>query len=582
MSRNQATKAKKRSATDTYWKLLAPPPKRFAEQFPEYPAVVRQLLYNRGLTDAKAIGRFLSPSYVEALHDPFLLTDLDRGVKAVLEAIRNGERIVIHGDYDADGLTATSVLEDVLRHLGADVRAFVPSRYVEGYGVATSTLRRLHQEGAGLVITVDCGISSAAAIAAARADGLKVVVTDHHQPPAKLPVAEAVIDPHRPGDPYPNKHLAGVGVAFKLAQGLLAKSPLEPRRREAIEKWVLDLVALGTVADLMPLTGENRALVKYGLLVLQRARRPGLRALMRVAGIDPVTCDASRIGFGLAPRLNAAGRLTHATYALELLLTRDAGRAEAAARHLNELNAKRQAVTAEAVAEAKERLGPLTDEDRIIVLDGKWLSGIVGLVAGRLTQEFNRPALVIERGTDVARGSARSIPAFNIVEALAAHKTFLTTYGGHAGAAGFSLDSARLDEFREALRGFAGSKLTAEDLRRELTVEAELAPAELSFDTIELLEQFEPFGIDNPKPEFLLRDASVESVQTVGQDGSHLKLLLTLPDGRPLTALAFGMADHVSAVGQGRQLDLVGHPVTNVFRTTKSVEWHVTDFRNRD
>ncbi len=566
------------TASSARWHHLPAAPDAYFKQFPEYPRAVAQLLYNRGLTEDAAISRFLTPSYAGDLHNSRLLGGIDQAVGVILTAIAATEQIVIHGDYDADGITATAVLCETLRLLGARVKTFIPDRYVEGYGVAAQTLERLQREGAGLVITVDCGISSGAAIRKARARGLRVIVTDHHQPPAKPPIAEALINPHLPGDPYPNKNLTGVGVAFKLSQALLRESDLPASRQEAAEKWLLDLVAIGTVADVASLTGENRTLVKYGLLVLSRRRRPGLAALLAVAGIAPERLDAGCIGFAIAPRLNAAGRLTHAKHALQLLQTTDQGLAAQLARELNEVNLRRQAVTAEAITQARATLPVIDDDRRVVVSVGNWPSGIVGLVAGRLAGELSRPAFVIEKGETVSKGSARSIPALNIVDALAATRAHLTTYGGHAGAGGFSLPTAKLADFTAALEAYCRTHVTPEDLRPEVTIEGELTPSDLDFPLLDHLAEFEPFGIDNPKPQFLLKDAAVVGHSVVGKNADHLKLQLGLPDGT-LTALAFGQAAEVTRLQGVTSIDLVGTPVANTFNHTKELEWHVTDFR---
>ena len=567
------------SALQASWDVAPAAPAEFLGKFPEYPRPVAQLLFNRSLSDDAAISSFLNPVYTKDLHSPRLLKGMDQAVGVLSAAMASGEPIVVHGDYDADGITATALLCTVLNRLGGQVTPFIPSRYTDGYGVSESTLKRLRSEGAAVVVTVDCGISSREAISAGRKAGLKVVVTDHHLPPAELPDADALINPHQPGDQYPNKVLTGVGVAFKLAQALLRESSLSAAEREVAEKWALDLVALGTVADVASLLGENRTLVKFGLVVLGKTRRPGLRELMKAAQCDPSAVTTSKIGYTLAPRLNAAGRLTHAKHALELLLTDDAERARQLAVELNDLNLKRQAVTAEAFEHAKEVLGQVDDNRRVLIVDGAWVSGIVGLVAGKLSQEYSRPALVIQRGDDVSVGSARSIPALNIVDALAEHKTYLTKFGGHAAAAGFSLPTEKLDDFRAAMESFCAEQLTPEDLRKAIPIESELAEEELDFDLVEQLEQFQPFGIDNPEPQFLLKGFRPESVRIVGRDETHVKLAGQLPGGKRLTALAFGFAPHLRRLREAGSLDMVGAPVTNVFNNTKTLEWHLRDFK---
>lgn len=570
----------KNTTTTAKWTLQLPAPPEFFEQFPDFSPTIAQLLYNRGLTKEAAIAAFLRPAYAGALHAPELLQGMVEAVPVIQRCVERGEPIVIHGDYDADGITATALLQDVLERLGATVSTFIPDRYSDGYGVTARTLRNLQVKGAKLVITVDCGISSAAEIATARQSGLQIIVTDHHAPPANLPVAEAVINPHLPNDTYPNKALVGVGVAFKLAQALLHASALTAAQQEAAEKWLLDLVAIGTVADMAPLLDENRVLVRYGLQVLQRTRRPGLRALMSAANVAPETVSSSTIGYALAPRLNASGRLTHARHSLELLTTEDPARAATLASELNDINIRRQTATKEALQEARRLLPPMTDEQRIVVVSGHWPSGIVGLVAGRLCQELTRPALVIEQGAKTSTGSARSIPALNMVEMLRAHDGLLTKYGGHAGAAGFSLPTAKLPDFKASLEDYARAHLTADDLQPEILIESEILPAELNWPLLDALAEFQPFGIDNRQPQFLLRQAVIKEVRLMGQEQTHAKLVLELSDGRDLTALAFGMAALCADFTVGEPVDTVGQPVSSTFRDTKSLEWHVADIRS--
>lgn len=562
------------------WEIAEPAPAELFARFPEHPRPIVQLFHNRGLSTDEEIDRFLHPEYSRDLHDPFALGGMRAAVETIRATIAAGEPIVVHGDYDADGLTAATVLHDVLKRLGARVSVFIPSRYEEGYGVARATLKRLQAEGAKLVVTVDCGISDAAAIAAARREGLKVVVTDHHVPPATIPEAEAVVNPNLPDDPYPNKALTGVGVAFKVTQALLATSDLDAAEVERVEKWLLDLVAIGTVADMAEVRGENRALVKFGLAVLGKTRRPGLRQLLRTAGVAAGPLGSETIGYALAPRLNAPGRVGHARIALKLLLAGTEAEAATAAAELERLNQERQRLTLSAVADVREQLGALTEQDRIIFLDGAWKSGVVGLIAGRLVREFSRPAVVVERGASVSRGSVRSVPGFHVAEALQVHGELLESHGGHAQAGGFTVATAKLDVFRERLTAFARETVAVESLRPAVAIESEIGPAELDWDLFEHLDALEPFGAGNPRPDFLLRQSTVEDVAIVGQDRSHLKLVVAPPDGPRLTALAFGMADRAKSIQPGQRIDLAGRPVINQFNGSKTMEWHVTDFRN--
>ncbi|MSU75924.1 single-stranded-DNA-specific exonuclease RecJ [Patescibacteria group bacterium] len=561
------------------WTIAKPAPTELFEAFPEYPRPIVQMLFNRGVTADEAITNFLDPVYPRDLHDPLALGGVKEAVEIIKQSIADSERIVIHGDYDADGLTATALLLDVLTQLGANVSSFIPNRYEEGYGVAAATLKKLRAEKADLVITVDCGISSAVEIAAARKAGLKVIVTDHHTAPKNIPKAEAVINPNQPGDTYPNKALTGAGVAFKLAQALLLKYVSDEKKRDAAEKWLLDLVAIGTVADMADLRGENRTLVKYGLVVLKQSRRPGLRHLLRTADIAPEKLTARSIGYSIGPRLNAPGRLGHANEALALLTTHDDGEARGLAFKLDTYNRERRQVTSGAVEEVEQQLPTLTDNDRIIVIDGAWQSGVVGLIAGQLSREYSRPAVVIERGETISRGSVRSIPGFNVAKALQAHQSLLQTYGGHAGAGGFSISTNKLERFRIKLEEFARQTLSARQLRPTLEIEAELLSKDLNWELLDRLSAFEPFGIGNTEPNLLLTVVIVQDISVVGQDASHLKLVVQPQGGERLTVLAFGMAKRRDELAVGKPIDLVGRPVTNEFNNQKSLEWHASDFR---
>lgn len=572
-------KVKNKTITPS-WKQLDPAPASFRELFPEYPGWFSDMLYQRGLRGEREVERFLNPRYPDDLHDPFALSSMEAAVKTIQASIKAGERIVVHGDYDADGLTAAALLADALGQLGAQVDTFVPSRYEEGYGVASATLAQLHADGAGLVITVDCGISDAVSIAEARAQGLPVIVTDHHVPPAELPDAEAVINPNVPGDEYPNKSLTGVGVAFKVAQALFARSGWSSERQEKAEKWLLDLVAVGTVADMAELRGENRALVQYGLLVLKRGRRLGLDALMRAAGVDRQTCSGETLGYAIAPRLNAPGRVSHARDALQLLTTTDSSEAARLAMILEQANRERQQLTLSAVAGAREQLVGRREEERLIFIDGDWKSGVVGLVAGRLVREYARPAIVVERGEEVSRGSVRSVPAFHVAEALQAHGDLLDSFGGHAQAGGFTVKTERLELFRERLQAFAQESVSVEALQPELALNATLPAGDVTLDIFTYLERLEPFGAANPMPRFRLEGVRVEESAAVGAGDAHLKLRLVLENGTAISAIGFGLGERLGEVGQ-RTIDIAGRPSINRWNGTNRLEWHVEDFRSR-
>jgi single-stranded-DNA-specific exonuclease len=571
----QVAKPKTRSLTGAEWTYAELP-----KDVPAWEGIappIARLLMARGIDSPQAIGSYLRPSYDQSLEDPFKLTGLDAAVTVILSALREGRQIGVHGDYDADGLTATALVADVLSQLGQSPVLVIPDRYEDGYGISANTLARLRDAKVELLITVDCGISNAREIADAKATGMQVVVTDHHTVPEHVPYADAVVNPQLPGDPYPNKGLAGVGVAFKLAQALLQRSDLSPQRREASEKWLLDLVAIGTVADLMPLTGENRTLVHFGLQVLHRSRRAGLQALAEVTGIRLAQATSTTIGYTLAPRLNAAGRMGSAETALTLLTTHDDDEARQAALKLGEANTNRQSTTSEAVQAAREQLGEITDEERILITSGPWKSGIVGLVAGKLVQEYHRPAVVIEVAGSEARGSARSVPGFDITAAISAQSDLLTTFGGHPAAGGFSLPAQHLEAFQAGLRRYAAEHLPADQLVKRLVIDEQLKPTDLSIGFVSELHQLEPIGAGNPDARFSLC-GTVKGVRTVGSDRSHLKFELALED-RSLSTIGFGLGGLAGQLSPGQSVEVAGTPVINRFSGRETVEWQVEDVR---
>lgn len=499
--------------------------------------LIAQLLYNRGFAAGADARAFLAGELNQS-DDPLTLAGLPETVDRVRRAVAAGEAIVVYGDYDADGVTATALLVQVLTALGAQVRAYIPNREDEGYGLNHDALKALKAEGAGLVITVDCGIRSLAEAETARAIGLDLIITDHHTTGEALPDALAVVNPKRADDAYPEKNLSGVGLAFKLAQGLLRGQPRSPLSASD----VLDLVALGTVSDLVPLTGENRWLVRQGLKVINRPRREGLKSLIEVARLRLGSIDAGNLGFALGPRLNAAGRLDSALAAYELLTTGDLFRASQLAQQLEAQNRERQALTRETQARAREiALAARGDNYLIFAADPEFRHGVVGLAAARLTDEFYRPAVVARRDPDFTRGSARSIREFHITQAFDACQALLVKHGGHAAAAGFTAATEKVDEFAERLGALAAQQLTGQDLRPALRVDAEVAFRDLTPELAQDLRRFEPCGYGNPTPVLASRGVKVLSQRALGTDGQHLKLALT--DGRvTFDAIAFGQA----------------------------------------
>ncbi len=507
----------------------------------KFPPILRQLLYNRDYkTDAQA--RAFLKAETDFVPDPFQLTGMGQATDRLCFALERGEPIAIYGDYDVDGVTATALLVQTLRAFGGNVEGYIPNRFDEGYGLNTDALDNLKGKGVKLVVTVDCGIRSPHEAEHARNIGLDLIITDHHHPAlGELPPALAVLNPKQPGDGYPDKNLAGVGIAYKIAEALFTcRAP--SKNLQLVD--LLDLVALGTVADLAPLTGENRALVRKGLKQIRETKRQGLFSLANVAEMVIGRTTAGQIGFILGPRLNAAGRLESALAAFELLTTTDFMMAGQLAQQLDIQNRRRQELTrqtqekAEALATAQEA-EPLL----LLAVDKEFNSGVVGLAASRLTEKYYRPAIVAAQGETETRGSCRSIPEFHITDALDECADLLVRHGGHAAAAGFTVRNERLPELIERLNGIAQRKLGHLDLRKSLTADMEIPLSDLNHELLKHLTYFEPTGYGNAEALFVSRDLKVRSSRTVGSDGKHLKLTLEGEHGAVVDGIAFRMGD---------------------------------------
>lgn len=556
-----------------HW-IIDPPPTDIARAaLTDYPPRIAQILFNRGLVTREAARLFFAGQLAQS-DDPTTLTGLPATVDRLQSAIRVGEKIAVYGDYDTDGVTATALLVQVLRVLGADVQPYIPDREGEGYGLNHEALKKLKSDGVQVVLTVDCGIRSLEEAETARAIGLDLIISDHHHPGAELPTALAVVNPKQPGDAYPDKDLAGVGIAYKIAQGLIR--PLDPR--PAINgSDVLDLVALGTVADLASLTGENRVLVRQGLNVLNKPRREGLKALMAIARLKPGGIDSTAIGFMLGPRLNAAGRLESALAAYELLTTTDVMRAGQLATQLEQQNRDRQELTRQAQARAREiALAGQPGAALLFAADADFKPGVVGLAAARLTEEFYRPSVVATIVGEVTKGSARSIREFHITEAFDQCQDLLTKHGGHAAAAGFTAPTANIEELARRLRQIAEQQLGHLDLRPTLRVNAEVPLPEVTGELMRWLQQFEPCGYGNPSPVLATRGLSVVYSRPVGNEAKHLKLTLT--DGRVTAdAIAFNQGHWHNNLPA--RLDVAYHLEMNEWNGEKRIQLNVRDLR---
>jgi single-stranded-DNA-specific exonuclease len=506
------------------------------------------VLVRRGYTDAAEAQAFLAGEWLS--HDPFLLGDMQVAVDRIRAAIRDGRRICIHGDYDVDGISATALAVLLLRELGADVDWHLPSRFDEGYGVSASTLERLADEGCGLVLTVDCGITAVAEVADAKARGLEVIVTDHHRPGDALPDCPIVAT--RPSD-YPFPELCGTGVVFKLGQALFGVDSEIPKRH-------LDLVALATIADVVPLLDENRALAIAGLRVLARTQKPGLQALMRSAGVDPATVDAGACGFRLGPRINAAGRLGHPRAALELLLTQDRDEAKRLAESLEELNRDRQAVEQRIFREAVADVESWPEEKRArrayVVAGADWHEGVIGIVASRLVERFNRPVVLIAGTDELWKGSGRSIPSFDLHGGLGACAQLLERWGGHRAAAGLSLRPENVEPFAAAFAQHAEGLLADEDLSTQTRIDA-IVPrnTRLTLDLCAELAQLAPFGLGNPEVMLLVPGCQLGDLATVG-DGKHLRYRVRRDGTDAGAAIHFGAGSSLESYRDGGHYDV--------------------------
>lgn len=569
------------SRVERVWQTLPAAPADFLQELASagFSPLAAQLLYNRNLKTPEQIEYYFKATYA-TLADPFRIKDMGKAVERIKAAMAAHERIAVYGDFDADGVTACSLLVQYFRASGADVVPRIPHRVDEGYGLNTPALDRLITQEVKLVITVDCGISNVAEVEYARQRGLDVIITDHHRPPEILPAAFAILNTRQPGCEYPDKGMAGVGMAFNLVRAL-SKSGVKPTTGLK-PRDLLDLVALGTVCDIAPMTGENRVLVAAGLKALNHTKRPGIVALIEAAGLKPGKLDTSSIGFFLGPRINAAGRIDDAIIAYELLLTDDLDRARALANELSQKNKERQQKLAVVLEEARQQVyrEGLHEKHNLMVLSGEnWAAGIVGLVAGKLSEEFNRPVLVLERGPETSKGSARSVPNFNIIEAISECQDLLLRHGGHKQAAGFTLETSKLDEFTGRLQKIANEKLQREAMVPQLMIDLALELDELETALAEA-STLEPFGSENASPVFASYHVQLREVRPVGADGAHLKLRLFEPGrGKIIEAIAFRQGPRIQELVQNRYIDLVYAIEQDEWQGQRRLQLRVIDFK---
>ncbi len=540
-----------------------------------------RLLANRGITSIDAAREFLTPS-LQRLHDPFLMHGMAEAVHRLTHSLRHQESIVIYGDYDVDGITATAVLSWFFRDIGVPVPYYLPHRMREGYGLNAEAVRKLAAQGTHILITVDCGITGHQEVQLARRLGMDVIVTDHHQVPPTLPDAVAVLNPHQSECGYPAKELAGVGVAFKLVMALRGRLHREGRwaGKAPNLRRHLDLVALGTIADIAPLHGENRILVKHGLEELTRSQKLGVQTLKRVTHLAEQTIGPRQVGFTLAPRLNAAGRLAAARAGVELLLAEDAEQAEQLALYLDSVNRQRQLVQAQIYAEAKatvEADGGADGRWAIVLASEHWHPGVVGIVASKLVEEYGRPTVLIGLEGEIGKGSGRSIAAFHLYDALVACRELLVGFGGHEHAAGLRIHREQVPRFEESLNRLAREQLTRVDCTPLLPIDAEVRLQEIDEPLLQFIEQLEPFGEGNPQPMLLARGVELAGTPTlVGQEQQHLQLTFRQDDMR-VRSIGFGMGQRLAQVKTG-VLDIVFTPQRHVWRAREELQLVLRDF----
>ena len=540
------------------------------------PADVCSILLRRGVGSADEARTFLRP-HLSSLPSPYDLPDMGPAVERVERALDRGETVLVHGDYDADGMSAAALLTLGLRELGGRVEGFVPHRTRDGYDLSQAGLQKASDLGASLIVTADCGVTAAAAVARAAKRGIDVVVTDHHRPGSEVPRAVAVVDPMLPHSRYPFRDLSGVGVAFKLLAALYERAGANaPRLNQH-----LDLVALGTVADQMPLTGENRVLVRAGLRALERTRKPGLRSLMLNAGIPPDRpIEAQHISYRLAPRLNSVGRMAEADAGLRLLLAGEAQEAQWLADHLEQQNAERRLTDSRLYqAVTRQVESRLRDDDRAVVVWGdEWHPGVIGIVASRLVERFHRPSVVISFDGDVGRGSGRSIEGFHLFNALQECEPLLERFGGHRMAAGFTIRRERVEELAARLLELASRDLLDREPVHELRVDLEVPLSRLGMDLLGGLSHLAPFGSGNPNPILMVRGVEMDRLTRVGTDGGHLRLQL-IGEGHRVPGIGFGMGRRLQEARAQDRADVALEIGENRWNGRREVQARVLDFR---
>ncbi|MBI4120074.1 MAG: single-stranded-DNA-specific exonuclease RecJ [Parcubacteria group bacterium] len=572
------------------WILSEQAPPDFLTGPSEYPVIVAQLLYERGLSSADKIERFFNPKYESDLHDPFLLKDMALACRRIEAAVAQKEKIVIYADYDVDGVCGATILGEYFKLLSYPFEVYLPDRQNEGHGFNQQALESLVSGGAKLIVTVDCGTTNLKEIGWAKEKRVDVIVVDHHQVVSEKPPAAALINPHQEGDEYPFKGLCGTGLAFKLFLALVSLQEKGERSlAKGQEKWLLDLAALATVADMVPLLDENRALVKYGLIVLAQTKRSGLKKLLESAGVKArydletlsTNLDTMTLGFALGPRINAASRMSHANLAYELLNTGEPDRINELVSTLNENNRKRQQVT-EKIMKELEIVVSKYDALPLFIVEGSrdWFLTLVGLAAGKASEKYHRPMLLFQKMEDgLCKGSLRGVEGFDVMAALAVVAEHLIQYGGHPAAAGCSFKAEQESLVRQGLLDYAARTLTPDMLVKKIKISAEISLAEIGWNLMDWLGKFEPFGMSNPTPRFVSRGVQVSNLIPLGQNSEHLKIIVKdANSNKSWPALLFRHNGLAEGLKIGDTLDIAYEPGVNEWNGSREIQLKLTDF----
>lgn len=539
-------------------------------------SLIAQLLMNRGMKDTDEINKFLFPK-LSFLRDPFLLKDMDLAADRIVAAVKNKEKICIFGDFDVDGITATAIMMRFAKFAGAEANYYIPDRINEGYGLNVKAIKKIADEGFKLLITVDNGTSSYDEVEYANSLKMDVIITDHHQPPEKLPPAVAIVNPHRPDCQYPYQSLAGAGIAYKLVHATLKKLGIESESAKAFLTELIEFVAIGTIADIVSILDENRALVKYGLQLIQKTKNVGLNTMLQLLGLNNKPLSCTSVGFYIAPRLNAAGRTNHASTSVELLLADEPLKAGEICRYLDKLNSERMSLEEEILKDCIDTIKSEIDLDKekIIVVKGEgWHIGVLGIVASRLVETFNKPAIILSLDKSIARGSGRSNEAYNIHEGIKACSQYLLSFGGHKRAAGLKLEIKNLDAFTKAICDHAIANINEKSVKSNFQIDAEIAPQDITMEFLSALNELKPHGPGNPVPVFLMRNIRfADAPRVVGKN--HLKCSIT-KDSKVFNAIAYSAADYLPTFKNVSYFwDVALTPFLNEWNGCQSIEFEI-------